>query len=557
MRASLVALVLLALPALAQGRPDADAFFGAPATPAAPDDTPFLEAPETKPPPKPAVKPARSSKKKASRATKGKSVEEEERSGVILDLRTESAKSAQELVERPAEVGQRKPDGAPDSRAEQLFSAPSVATPAEVEREKPPEDPLRIGGQAYLRASVGASERTPPSKWDLVLPEVLDAYFDARPNDRVRGFVLGRLTYNPAVGGGSSTSLLAPTKQEQLSALLDQLWVRFDILRTVFVTAGRQHVKWGVGRIWNPTDFLHQVPRDPLNPLDTRTGTTMVKLHVPWERQNWNFYGIGLFEDTTAGGSLGKVGAGVRAEVVLGTAELGVDALVQMEHWPKFGADLSAGLGPIDVYAEVAVRYTPGTDRSWYTETPDLTRVSDPTQATAGLSAFCAESTLKGTTVQVTGGASHSFNVADEFVLNVGAEYFYNSLGTNHSKDYPCLMMKGQFTPFYAGQHYLALYATWNNPSRRTAPELKLTNLSNLSDFSHLVRLDFSVVLLTHLRVEAYAAYHYGNKGGEFRFGMDTPATRLVDPLGYAHMAPSFSSPYPLAELGVGVRISL
>ena len=77
MRASLVALVLLALPALAQGRPDADAFFGAPATPAAPDDTPFLEAPETKPPPKPAVKPARSSKKKASRATKGKSVEEE------------------------------------------------------------------------------------------------------------------------------------------------------------------------------------------------------------------------------------------------------------------------------------------------------------------------------------------------------------------------------------------------------------------------------------------------------------------------------------------------
>lgn len=436
-------------------------------------------------------------------------------------------------------------------------AAPTVPSTTEPERRQPEEDPLKIGGQASWRARVVANQRTAPSKWELELPAVLDAFFDARPSDRVRGFVLGRLTYNPVVGPTSTSALLAPAAAEQFNVLLDQLWFRFDVARLVFVTAGRQHVKWGVGRIWNPTDYLHQAARDPLAQVDTRAGTTMLKLHVPWESQGWNFYGIGLFEDTTAGGALGKVGAGMRIEAVFGTAELGLDALFQMDHWPKLGADLSAGLGPIDLYAEVALRYTSGTDRSWYTSKPDLSRVTDASRPTAALSASCARSTIEGTTLQVVGGVSHPFSVADEHVLTVGGEYFYNSLGTGQRKDYACLMMNGQFSAFYAGRHYGAIYAGWSTPSRRTAPEFKLTNLSNLSDGSHLLRLDFAMVLLAHLRVEAHAAYHYGTEGGEFRFGLDMPETRMVDPLGYAHTVAAFRSEPPVAEVGVGIRINL
>ena len=32
---------------------------------------------------------------------------------------------------------------------------------------------------------------------DLNAPSLLDAYFDARPNPRVRAFILGRMSYNP------------------------------------------------------------------------------------------------------------------------------------------------------------------------------------------------------------------------------------------------------------------------------------------------------------------------------------------------------------------------
>ncbi len=86
--------------------------------------------------------------------------------------------------------------------------------------------------------------------------------------------------------------------------MLDQLWVNFDVDHRAFVTVGRQHVKWGVGKFWNPTDYLHPVKRDPLATFDTRTGTTLVKLHVPWEKRGWNLYAVGLLED--AGGDTGQ-----------------------------------------------------------------------------------------------------------------------------------------------------------------------------------------------------------------------------------------------------------
>ena len=67
--------------------------------------------------------------------------------------------------------------------------------------------------------------------------------------------------------------------------LLDQAWLRFDLGRTLFITAGKQHVKWGTSRFWNPTDFL-QRKRNPLEPFDVRTGVNMVKLPIRFMKIN-------------------------------------------------------------------------------------------------------------------------------------------------------------------------------------------------------------------------------------------------------------------------------
>src|SRR5262249_34315524 len=59
-----------------------------------------------------------------------------------------------------------------------------------------PENPLQIGGQLYLRAQTGAQEGQVPGLWSLSAPSLLDVYLDARPNPRVRAFVLMRIGYD-------------------------------------------------------------------------------------------------------------------------------------------------------------------------------------------------------------------------------------------------------------------------------------------------------------------------------------------------------------------------
>src|SRR6185369_6283729 len=133
-----------------------------------------------------------------------------------------------------------------------------------------PEDPLTIGGQLYLRAQSTIRENTKVGGWGLSSPNLLDVYFDARPNERVRGFVLGRVGFDPtaapalatgdqisgtAMGapgnlGSSATGFTTFNPSRGPNAVLDQMWMSFDIEHAVFVTAGKQHVRWGSGRFW-------------------------------------------------------------------------------------------------------------------------------------------------------------------------------------------------------------------------------------------------------------------------------------------------------------------
>jgi len=173
----------------------------------------------------------------------------------------------------------------------------------------PPDDPLSLGGQIYVRAQTRWYEDTSFEDALFNMPSLVDIYFDARPNDRVRGYVLGRMIYDPttdnaplqlsasesATGSATLTSLFRrPASGPQVR--LDQLWLRFDVEHAVFVTAGKQHVRWGTGRVWSPTDYLHVQRRNPLEVFDARTGTSLVKVHVPIESKAWNFYAYGVAE---------------------------------------------------------------------------------------------------------------------------------------------------------------------------------------------------------------------------------------------------------------------
>ncbi|MGC3997102.1 MAG: hypothetical protein QM767_06105 [Anaeromyxobacter sp.] len=442
--------------------------------------------------------------------------------------------------------GQAPPAGPARPEEEELFGAQGSpnALPAPPDRliERSRREVLSVGGQLYLRLDASAYDTGQAREWPLASPNLLDVYLDARPNDRVRGFVQGRLSYDPTAPAEAGPGLPGSAgTSSDVTGVLDQLWVNFDVGRTAFVTAGKQHAKWGTGKFWNPTDYLHPVRRDPLAVYDVRQGTPLLKLHLPWEKRGWNFQGVLMFQDLAGDlrqptDRVGRVAAGGRAEIVLGPAELGLDGMVQDGRDARFGVDVSGGLWDLDLHAEASLRN--GTDGPHY----------------AWNGSSWVRDDLTGFTPQVVGGATWSANYSDEDAVTVGAEYFYNAAGYEDAGVYPTLLTSAAlsqdasgFQPFYLGQHYLGLYVLLPSPGPWNDTTFTLSVIGNLSDRSTIVRLDHSVLALTYLRVETYVAGHLGQKGGEFRFALPPEIAAAAD----------LPSGAPVIDVGVAARINL
>ncbi len=432
-----------------------------------------------------------------------------------------------------------------------------------------PENPLQIGGQLYLRAQSTASAGQAPADWSLSAPSLLDVYLDARPNPRVRGFILGRMAFDPtlpvssnssmgsaqagsngALAGGTPTGFSTFSNTRGPSTLLDQMWIRFDILQKVFVTAGKQHVRFGTGRFWQPTDYLHPVKRNPLDVFDARPGETMLKLNIPWEEQGWNFYAFGIAEDPNVEtNTVGKVAGAARVEAVVAGVELGADIYLHRGDRPRYGFDFSTGIWDFDVYGDMALR--PGGDFFHY----------DPALDTVGV--------YTGYETQIVGGLNYSRKYNDNDMWTAGVEYFYNHPGYSSASAYQpalkfaldpanaALIPNGNpfslFPFFYLGRQYGAVFASFPAPYSWNYTTFTFSTLGNLSDKSFISRIDYSVTVLTHLSVEAFVGVHYGHVGGEFRFELPSSVASQIGALSGATVL----STYPIVDLGAALRIKI
>jgi len=439
-------------------------------------------------------------------------------------------------------------DGGTDERDERMLGAVGKNR-FDTGEEK--TDPLKIGGTLYLRAQAYWAENQPIDKVTFSAPNLLDAWLDAQPIDRVRGIVVGRLLYEPTRATGQSSgfsgqglsTVAAP--QQNLAVFLDQMYLRFDIARTVFVTVGRQKIKWGTARIWNPTDAINAQRRDPLQPFDLRLGVNALKLHVPVEKLGWNFYAYGLLDNNGPASTLGQLGGAARAEFVIPKvrAEIGLDAAFVQGRRPRYGIDISFPLPdpiPIDLYGEIAFR--DGRDFRVRRTIPGV----DPTTNPGG---FFTDEPGRGVVPQVALGMALAIPFLDINVLTVGVEYFHNPVGVNHPSLYPILFAANDYLAFYAAQHYAAAFVLLAGLPQARWISGNFSVLTNLTDLSGIVRLDMFFRVLTYLSVEAFAAANFGTKGGELKPYF--PPFALPD----GSLTPFV--PPPAASFGLGLRVNI
>jgi hypothetical protein len=365
---------------------------------------------------------------------------------------------------------------------------------------------------------------------------------------------------------------LTPATQANPSVFLDQLWLRFDIARKVYLTIGRQKVRWGVSRIWYPTDFLNSQPRDALNPFDVRLGVNMIKVHVPIESLGWNFYAYGLLDAvkvTSAGVQLEQLGGALRAEFVLGPAEIGLGGVWQKDRRGRYGIDVSAPIGPFDVFAEAAFR--DAQDFVLFKYPSDLTE--DNLLAKLGSIEAYRPS---GVMVQVSGGATFQFNYTDKNYAILGVEYFYNPAGYDDPIGYqvktfaPALLGQTldpiQNVPLYGGKHNLAV--TLASPGIPGADwiTVSLSNIIIINDPSALTRLDVIFRVLNFLSVQAFASVFYGQPGGQLRFKLSAQTINDIANLseatqpGSGEQVRTTLGPLrypPLVQAGVMLRLAI
>jgi hypothetical protein len=266
-------------------------------------------------------------------------------------------------------------------------------------------DRLKMGG--YLQAEWMAYQLEKSKVQDYITsPMTLELYLDAQMKNDVRAFFKGRLLHDSAVDE-SVPSPLTGGAQKQNTSYLDEMKISFNTRRKIFWTVGRQKIKWGASKFWNPTDFINMTKRDFLRQEDLRSGISMVKAHIPWRASN--FYLIGVNEAANESSQNGLAG---RFEIPINTSEWTMSAYSRKGQKTRLGSDISFALSDFDIYLEGA-QTDVATDKS------------------------------------ASGGLSYEFKYNDDDTATLGLEGFWQENGASDKAEYAARLAAGQFVPFY------------------------------------------------------------------------------------------------------------
>ena len=321
---------------------------------------------------------------------------------------------------------------------------------------------------------------------------------------------------DPAGGSMGTRRPHQPVRADAATAgprvFLDQMWLRFDLARTVFVTAGKQHARWGTGAIL----VAHRLPAHP-PPRPAGRVRRPHRHHHAEAAHALGVAGLELLRLRPAGGrratpTSARSAAPARAEIVLGTTEIGPgrrwSSAAASRSWrptsrPASGTWISTARWP----CATAARST----GSW--SAPDTGWAADGVAARPSSSGCTRSTATAASNRRWSGGAdatARSYN--DNDVWNLGVEYFYNALGYDSPEAYPGLILP-RTTPlvepatfFYLGRQYGAVFLSVPAPYSWDYTTFTLSTLGNFSDGSYITRLDYSLLMLTHLRFEAFVA---------------------------------------------------
>ncbi|MBF0359832.1 MAG: hypothetical protein HQK49_02420 [Oligoflexia bacterium] len=372
----------------------------------------------------------------------------------------------------------------------------------ESEAKESMTDKLTFGGEYSFEAITSLQKNKNIEDGLFKNPNTLELYLDAKVKEWARVFSRGTLVYDPSVNE-SAVNIYTGRTYKKTETTLSELKFMGNFRKKVFITLGKQKIKHGSAKFWNPSDFLNNTARDFFELLvDKRGGIPLVKFHLPIE--NANIYLISIFDNTNNTNK--NIGEYLRIEQPFSSSELSMSFFFKKNQRTKISMDFSTDVYDFDFYLESALSH--GSDNGIYksTNTLDYLDYKDDEWIYSG-----------------TAGLEYQRKYHDNHTVTAGLEYFYNGEGVDDKKLYPYLIINRRYIPYRSARHYgmFLIYLPSINIGIGETNDynLYLFNLANLMDSSFIFRPELSKSIDKDISLSSYLGLHYGKSDGEFMMG--------------------------------------
>ncbi len=295
------------------------------------------------------------------------------------------------------------------------------------EKQQSEHDRAEIGGRLRIESTTFFSKNKKPKDANTSNGSGAEIYIDAKGENNSRALLRAQLKQ----GADNSNP----------SVSIDEAKIQFALLQKVFVTGGRQKIKFGTAKFFNPTDFLNAQTRDPFALDDRRPGIDALKIHVPGE--GYNLYGIALSPDTK---KFGDTGGYWRGELAFSKGEVSVSGLEIRNKHSHIGADASLAVGDFDVFCEAGIA-----NKS-----------------------------------QISSGVNYEFKINESDSMAIALEHYYNENGFTNKANYIPALQTGTNKSLDLGKQYLAASAYLAKPKAMSKTTLFAAVIENLNDSSFI-----------------------------------------------------------------------
>ncbi len=376
------------------------------------------------------------------------------------------------------------------------------------------EDPLKIGGQFYLQSIAGFVEATRFKDSSLRAPTLIDVYMDARPSERLRAMVVGRLSYDPTLPADATTTRLRLGRDPGQPGGAARPGVAALRHRAHRLRHRRQAAREVGHRVHLEPDRL-PLPHPAQPAALLRPAGRLVDAEVPHPLGG---EGLELLRDRPARQRRARGHArqarrrrprGDRARRVRARPRRGV----REGQAPTLRRRLLRGARARSTSTARRRSGSGATSRSTRRHPTLRTRSTlDQRRRELGARSF-RRRTRSGFNPQVTVGGTWTIPYAENDTVIVGAEYFYNDARLRRTPTlYPVLIFNRPVQPVLRGQAPGRPLRRASGPGELGQDDRSPSSTWRTSPTSRSRRrLNVSVRVLSYLTLEAYGAVHFGH----------------------------------------------